>query len=1024
MFEKIDTNVKMTELARQIREGWVSDGIIEKAFSRKGEKDFIFLEGPPTANGRPHVGHLETRTFKDVVLRYMAMSGRNIVGRSGGWDCHGLPVEIETEKRLGFNTKKEIVQYGLEKFNKMCQESVFRYIDEWKQCDLDVGFWVDHSNDYVTLRDEYIESEWWVLSQLFSRKILYKDFKIVPYCPRCETSLSSHEVAQGYKEVSDPSVYVRFKVKNKENRYFLVWTTTPWTLPSNQFLAVSLKVRYVLAEHDGEELYLAKSLASELLDPADTILDEMDGNELLGMEYEQLIPFLDAGEGTFKVVSGGFVSTEEGTGIVHISPAFGADDFDIGKEQNSILLNPVDQQGRFDSEKLPWHGMKVKEADPEITKYLKDRNSLYRSTRIKHTYPFCYRCKTPLLYYPMDAWFLSISQFRKELMENNSKVNWIPEYLKNGRFGNFLEEAKDWSLSRNRFWGTPLPLWACPNGHFTAISSKKELEDKSGIHVENLHRPYVDDAKFSCDQCGEEMVREPNVIDTWFDSGSAIYAAKHYPFSGADVENQLPVDFISEGIDQTRGWFYSMHVISSLLFGKNAYNNVLTVEFVLDEKGKKMSKSEGNSEYASDALAELGPDTLRLFFLSGTAWKTKNFDRKVMAELTRRNLNTLLNVYSFFSSNANLDKFEYRGLPILQNPLDSWIISRLNHTIARVKSAFEVYKPHECFAEMQDFIDDLSNSYLRLSRRRFWTEEGDMDDKNSAYSVLYHCLLTLSKAMAPITPFFSEFLYKHLHGKQESVHFESFPSVDNALIREDLEEEFKTANLLLERARKLRQSLSIKGRQPVSEILVLAKKPISDSVMSLIIPELNSKELRFIKNNERPVSHEINLDFKKAAPVFREEVNAVSSQLKDLPAESVVESVRSLKAIVVSGKQVPPEFIVIKENPDENYGMEKDERTGLEIFINSVIDRDLLLEGLSREVIRRIQVMRKDMDLNYDDHVSLKISADAELKEAIEEFMETIKKETLADSLSFQESGDSESWDVDGMKLKISVTKL
>lgn len=1023
MFEKVDTNVKMTELAKQIREGWVSEGIIEKAYARKGNKEFTFLEGPPTANGRPHVGHLETRAFKDVILRYKAMTGYTIIGRSGGWDCHGLPVEIETEKSLNINTKKEIVEYGIEKFNKLCQESVFRYIDEWKECDLDIGYWVDHRDDYITLRDEYMESEWWALSRMFNEGILYKDFKIVPYCPRCETSLSSHEVAQGYKEVSDPSVYIKFKVSGHEDRYFLVWTTTPWTLPSNQFLAVSPKTKYVLAEYKGSQFYLAQSHLKELLGEEARVLEEMSGTGLAGIQYEQLIPMLSAGENTLKVVTGDFVSTEEGTGIVHISPAFGADDFEIGKSEGAPLLNPVNQRGKFDDKSLIWNGLGVKDADPEITKYLKEHNLLFKSTRVEHTYPFCYRCKTALLYYPLDAWFISVSKFRKELLENNSKINWIPHYLKDGRFGNFLEEAKDWALSRNRFWGTPLPLWGCKNGHFKAIESKEELEKRSGMKVKNLHRPYVDEAVFPCDSCGADMVREPNVIDTWFDSGSAIYAAKHYPFSGIEIENDLPFDYISEAIDQTRGWYYSMHVISTLLFGKNAYSNVLTVDFVLDEIGKKMSKSEGNSEYATDALDEIGPDTLRLFYLSGTPWKTKNFDRKVMAELTRRNLSTLLNVYSFFASNANLDSFTFTGVDNMENPLDRWIMSRLNNTIKQVRTAFDVFKPHECFSAIQDFIDDLSNSYLRLSRRRFWTEGKDSKDKNSAYSVLYYSLLTISKAMAPITPFFSEFLYKKLHGREESVHFETFPEPVEGQIDEKLEGEFRTANLILERSRKLRQNLSIKGRQPVTEILVKSKSEIPEGILSIILPELNTKSLRFIEAEERPVSVEVKLDFKKAAPVLKGEVNRIATELSALPQSEVADNVRNRRETVVSGHTVPAEFIVLNELPLDAYGMEQDEKSGIEVFINRNIDRDLLLEGLSREVIRRIQVMRKEKDLDYDDHVLTVISASGDVADAIERFKEIIMHETLSDRIDLGEAPDSAEWNVDGNEIKISIRK-
>lgn len=1024
MYEKVDTNISMNDLAAGILEEWKSKGIIEKAFTKKGDRKFVFLEGPPTANGRPHVGHLLQRTLKDAILRYKTMTGYTILGRSGGWDCHGLPVEIEAEKSLNINTKKEIVEYGIEKFNQLCRESVFRYIDEWKSCDTDIGLWVNHENDYITLRDDYIESEWWALSKFFREGMLYRDFKIVPYCPRCETSLSSHEVAQGYEEVSDPSVYVTFRVHGTENRFFLVWTTTPWTLPSNQFLAVSPDIMYVLVEYGDREYYVAEALYKQLFGEEPNVIGRLKGSELAGTRYEQLIPFLDPGKNTLRVVSGSFVSTEEGTGIVHIAPAFGADDFEVGKSEGTELLNPVNQSGRFDDDRLPWKGKGVKIADPEITKYLKEKGLLFRSTRIRHTYPFCYRCKTALLYYPLEAWFIGVSRIRKELMENNRKINWIPSYLKEGRFGNFLEEAKDWSLSRNRFWGTPIPVWSCPDGHFTAIESREELYRRSGRRAQNLHRPYVDEITFSCENCGKEMVREPHVIDTWFDSGSATYASKHYPMSGIDAMETLPVDFIVEGMDQTRGWYYSMHVISSLLFGTNAYNNVLTTEFVLDETGKKMSKSLGNSVYAADALSEMGADTLRLFFLSGAPWRTKNYDRKFMSELTRRNIYTLLNVYSFFSSNANLDGFSFSGMPELDNPLDRWIVSRLNSTIAEAREAFESYKPHECFAAIQDYIDDLSNSYLRLSRRRFWSEEGNPGDKLRAYSVLYHSLLTISKVVAPLIPFFAEFLYTRLNGPEESVHLESFPESDPGLTDQDLEEQFRAATLILERSRKLRQNLSIKGRQPVVEILVKSDVKLPDEILEIMLPELNTKSLKFIKQDERPVLSEVRLDFKKAAPVLKADVNEVASAISSMKAADIIENVRKGMPVDVMGKSIPPDFVEVLEKPLDTYGMEKDEKTGTEIFINRHLDRSLLLEGLSREMIRRVQVMRKEKDLDYDDHISLTVSVKGDFRDAVEEFRDRIMMETLSDELKFGVEGDSESWNIEGTEVRVSVQKL
>lgn len=1023
MYDKIDTNVKMNALAREVLQEWKSKGIIEKALKREGSKKFVFLEGPPTANGRPHVGHLMIRAFKDVMFRYKAMTGHTIIGRSGGWDCHGLPVEIETEKSLSITTKKGIIDFGIEKFNQLCEESVFRYIDEWRDCDSNIGLWLDTENDYITLRDDYIESEWWALSKMFREGMLFRDFKIVPYCPRCETSLSSHEVAQGYEEASDPSVYIKFKIRDQENKYLLAWTTTPWTLPSNQFLAVSPDISYALVHYKDSDYYIAETLVQNVFQSDFEVLEKVNGSDLAGLQYDQLIPFLSPGENTLKVISASFVSTEEGTGIVHLAPAFGSDDFEVGKSEKTMLLNPVNQSGKFDDTRLPWNGIAVRTADPEIIKYLKENGKLFRSTKVTHTYPFCWRCGTALLYYPLETWFLGVSRIRKELMENNSKINWIPYHLKSGRFGNFLEEAKDWALSRNRFWGTPLPLWSCPEGHFIAVESREELFRRSGVKPKSLHKPYVDLVTFKCDSCGKEMKREPYVIDTWFDSGSATYAAKHYPFSKVDLSQTLPVDFIVEAIDQTRGWYYSMHVISSLLFGSNAYSNVLTTEFVLDETGKKMSKSLGNSTYASSALEEIGADTLRLFYLSGAPWKTRNFDKKVMAELARRNISTLLNVYSFFASNANLDNFRFSGLKKSDNPLDRWIISRLNNTIKDARRAFDSYKPHECFAAIESFIDDLSNSYLRLSRRRFWSEDALQSDKEAAYAVLYESLLTIAKVMAPITPFFTELLYTRMHGPLESVHLEEYPESDNESIDSKLEEQFRTANLILERSRKLRQNLSIRGRQPVTEILIHSIMKLPENILEIIVPELNTKSLKFITNDERPVYSEIKLNFGKAAPVFKEEVNAIASALKQMDVNATLKKIRTGEKITVEGKVIPPDFIDVLERPRDEYGMEKDEKSNMEIFINRTIDHDLLLEGISREIIRRVQVMRKEMSLDYDDHIAIAVKAEGDYAESLKRFEKTVMDETLCDTIEFKDVKSAQSWNIDGQEVRISVRK-
>ncbi len=1024
MYEAVDPKARMTDISKEILDYWKKNGIEEESLMRKGKKKFIFLEGPPTANGRPHLGHLMTRTFKDSIMRYKSMNGFTIIGRSGGWDCHGLPVEIETEKSLGLTNKNDIVNFGIGKFNDLCRKSVFRYIEEWKYCDEGIGLWIDHSKDYITLRDEYIESEWWALSSLFKRGDLYKDFKIVPYCPRCGTSLSSHEVAQGYEEVSDPSVYVKFHLLNHHNRYLVAWTTTPWTLPSNQFLAVSENEEYSVVLYNNQELVVASSLLGQVFSGSFTVVERMHGSDLVGLHYEQLIPFIPVTEKSLRVVSGDFVGMEEGTGIVHIAPAFGADDFEIGRRENIDPINPVDLQGRFNDPRLPWNGMYVKDADPEIIKFLKEQGSLLKSTKVKHTYPFCYRCGNPLLYYPLEAWFIRVSKYRKDLMGNNDRINWIPSFLKYGRFGNFLEEAKDWDLSRNRFWGTPLPAWTCPNNHTVFVESREDLLKRSGKSPENLHRPFVDDITFKCEKCGEEMKREPYVIDTWFDSGSAPYASVHYPFSSHELRN-LPVDFITEAVDQTRGWYYVLHAISTLLFNRNAYRNVLTIEFVLDQNGKKMSKSAGNSVYAKDVIEEIGPDPLRLFFFNGAPWKTRNFDLKLITELSRKNLYTLLNVYSFFASNAALDHFQYNGEPYSENPLDKWILSLVNRTMANVKKSFDSYVPHESLSYLQNLIDKLSNYYLRLSRMRFWSSD-TITEKNSAYSTLYYALLNTVRMMAPITPFFSEFIYLRMTDGR-SVHLEQFPEPDSKYMNDSIEKDFDYAILIIEKVRKLRQTLNIKGRQPVTEILVLSSSYMDERIQEIIKNELNTKSLRFISKEDRPVSVKADLDVTMVGRTFREKAGVIRKEMEEMDQAKLLKILARDGKIKVGDTYVGREFFRFSEIPHEEYGMEKDEKTGTEIFIDKRINRDLLLEGISREIIRRIQVMRKEMNLNYDDRIIMAINGDGDVLDTLGKFGDRICSETLGRIVNGSSMPEStryqKEWTIDDMKVTIAIIK-
>ncbi len=1023
VYRPVNTNESLVRINTEVLKYWQDAGIIDEV--RNQNKDgpvFRFLEGPPTANGRPHVGHAMTITMKDIFLRYRTMKGFRVTRRTGGWDCHGLPVEIQAEKSFGIKSKKEIEAIGIEKFNSYCRNSVFMYIDEWSKVQSGLGYSIDQESSYVTLRNDYIESEWWALKTMFEKKILEKDFKIVPYCPRCGTPLASHEVAQGYKDVKDPSVYVEFKDANSPNRYFLVWTTTPWTLPSNMFLAVNPDFTYAVVQVKDKEYVLVKDRVGALFGEKANIITEMKGRDLVGMRYTQLLPFLPLPDKALKVVAGSFVGLEDGTGIVHIAPAFGADDFDVGKREAVELINPVDQSGVFYSEKLPWRGKFVKDADADIIVYLKKSGSLFKSEKVEHTYPFCYRCDTPLLYYPLETWFIRVSRFRDLIMANNQKINWIPDSLKDGRFGNFLKEAKDWSLSRNRYWGTPLPIWKCKNNHYTAIGSVKEIEEQTGKKLEDLHRPFVDQVVLKCRECGSEMRREPYVIDTWFDSGSATYAAMHYPFdSSFNPERDLPVDFISEAIDQTRGWYYSLHVISSLLFGKPAFANVLTIELILDEQGRKMSKSLGNTVLAKDLLEEFGGDAVRLFFLMGVPWKTRNVDKKFITEISRRTLHTLLNVYSFFSSNANLDGFNYEGIGSVSNHLDRWIVSRTNSVIQSTTAHLDSYMPHLAFREIEGFVDELSNFYLRLSRERFWDSDYNKA-KKEAYSSLYFALDTTLKLLAPLTPFFSDFLYTKLHPGARSVHLEKFPVADSNRIDPGLEEELEKAYAVVECTRRARQQAKIKGRQPVPLILVYSDVRFEESTMMALKGELNSLETRVIGRDMRPVKPKLNVSREVSAPALKSKFPEFLAYVERADPEEFRELLESGKPVVFEDVELPPGAVSLVEVPSPEFSSASDQRAGVEVFVDTRLDDSLLSLGLSREVIRRIQVMRKELDLKYDQKIVVKYGGSPNVLEAMQRHGELIKSETLAIELIPEDSPGQKKLDIDGETLRVEVS--
>ena len=1012
------------KVEEEILRKWEEDKIFEKLREKnRGNERFIFLEGPPTANGMPHIGHALTRSVKDIILRYKAMNGYDIQPWIGGWDCHGLPVEIEVEKKLGINSKREIEKFGIKEFNKLCRESVFKYRDEWIKMTKRVGFWIDMDNAYVTMEDYYIESVWWALKKMYEQGLLVKDYKVVPYCPRCGTPLSSHEVAQGYKIVKDPSVYVKFKVKD-EDAYFLVWTTTPWTLPSNLLLAVGEEIDYVLVEKDGEKYYIAKARLKEVLGDA-KILKEFKGSQLKGKKYERLIPFVPVDFDAFYVTTADFVSIEEGTGIVHIAPAFGEDDYNVCRREGVPLIKPVNEEGKFTD--TLWKGMFVKDADKYIIKWLKKEGKLYKKETVEHSYPHCWRCGTPLLYYALDTWYIKMSKKREELIKNNETVNWKPEHLKHGRFGNFLEEVKDWALSRNRYWGTPLPVWTCPNGHVFIPEGKEDLlkhadPDSIPEHFE-LHRPYVDELKIKCPVCGKEMKREPYLIDVWFDSGSAPFAQFHYPYKNKEeFEHSFPVDFITEALDQTRGWFYTLMAISTVVFNRAPYKSVLTLGLILDEDGEKMSKSKGNAIDPMDIMNKVGADAVRFYFYSTPVWKSRRFSENLVREYAQKTLMTLWNVYVFFKNNASLDNFTPEKMGEIKNELDSWLLSRLNTTIGEVRKNLDSFDIHKATKAIEVFIDELSNWYLRRSRRRFWKEEVN-EDKISAYTSLYIALKELSKLMAPFTPFFAEYMYSNLWGEKESVHLEDYPKMCEEMVNKELEEEMNIAIRIAEAGRRARQLANIKLRQPLASMTIVADEKFHlaiEKFLDVLKEEVNVKDIKIKSSASSMVSVEIKPNYRVLGPKLKGDMKKVLKALEKIPDEEIAKKIK--EGIEVVGYVLGEEDINIVEKPAQGILAVEVEGLPIAVYLDTNITEELRLEGLAREIVRRIQAMRKEMDLQYAQKIRAFYVGDEELKKAINEFKNYIMRETQSVELKEgEEKGYAKEWNIEGMRIKLVI---
>jgi isoleucyl-tRNA synthetase len=1028
MFKPVSPKLDITDMELKVLRYWQTHEIFHKSMSsREGSPEYVFYEGPPTANGKPGVHHVLARAFKDIFPRYKTMRGYH-VSRRGGWDTHGLPVEIEVEKKLGFTNKQQIEDYGIGKFNDLCRESAFTYIQEWEKLTDRIGYWVDLTNAYITYTNEYIESVWWILKSFWEKNLLYQGYKVVPYCPRCGTPLSDHEVAQGYRDTSDPSVFVRMPLVDTPGTSLLVWTTTPWTLPANVAVAAGAEIDYVTVERqmeDGskEELILAESLVERVF-AGETVkvMNRFKGKRLQGLRYQPLFTFLPAEKKAHYVVLGEFVTTEDGTGLVHIAPAFGADDMQVALEHDLPILNTVAQDGTFISQVNPWAGIFVKDADPQITQNLRNRGLLFREGTYLHTYPFCWRCDTPLLYYARPTWYIRTSQYKERMVKLNEEINWYPEHIRKGRFGNWLENNVDWALGRERYWGTPLPVWQCETCHQQeCIGSIAELSERAGRNLANanLHRPDVDKIHFACSACGGNMRRVPELIDVWFDSGSMPVSQWHYPFENVEAfKNQFPADFICEAVDQTRGWFYSLHAISTLLFDEKCFKNVICLGLILDGEGQKMSKSRRNVIAPWSVIEKHGADAMRWYlYTASPPGQERRFSADLVGEVLRNFTLTLWNTYSFFVTYANLDKWSpVPGEKVAYSALDKWMRSRLHALIRDVTTALENYDVLGATRPVQIFVEQLSNWYLRRSRRRFWKSESDAD-KNAAYSTLYECLTALSKLLAPTMPFIADELYLNLVGSVdkkawESVHLAPWPEFDSETINEKLNDEMELVMKLTSLGHAARNKANRKVRQPLAEVAFSVGSQEEERIVKrnaeLLADELNVKKVRTLNAAGEAVSYTLNplpkqlgQKYGSLYPEIRKKVLALdveASALKLLAGESLrIEAGGNVLDIL-------PEEVEVRLQAKEGYSVAS-EGAYLAALVTELTP-DLISEGLAREFVRRVQDLRKTADLDIADRIQLFYRATPLLAQAVETYRDYIMMETLA--VAFQNGGAPE----------------
>ncbi len=1049
MYKSISPNLNFVEEEKKIKKFWDDNKIFEKSIdSRAKGEPYVFYDGPPTANGKPHIGHVLTRVIKDMIPRYRTMKGK-MVPRKAGWDTHGLPVELEVEKMLGLDGKEQIEEYGLEPFIEHCKESVWKYKEMWEDFSKTVGFWADMDNPYVTYHNNFIESEWWALKKIYEKGLLYKGFKIVPYCPRCGTPLSSHEVAQGYRNVKERSAIVRFKVVG-EDAYFLAWTTTPWTLPSNVALCVNPDETYCKVKAaDGYTYYMAKALLDKVLGglakedvPAYEILEEYKGKELEYKEYEPLFDFVKPicekqNKKGHYITCDGYVTMTDGTGIVHIAPAFGEDDAKVGRKYDLPFVQLVDGQGNLTKE-TPYAGIFVKKADPIILKDLEEKGLLFAAPKFEHDYPFCWRCDTPLIYYARESWFIKMTAVKDDLIRNNNTINWIPESIGKGRFGDWLQNVQDWGISRNRYWGTPLNIWQCECGHMHSIGSIEELKSLSDNCPDDieLHRPYIDAVTIKCPKCGKEMHRVPEVIDCWFDSGSMPFAQHHYPFENKELfESQFPADFISEAVDQTRGWFYSLLAISTLIFNKAPYRNVIVLGHVQDENGQKMSKSKGNAVDPFEALEKYGADAIRWYFYTNSApWLPNRFHDKAVTEGQRKFMGTLWNTYAFYVLYANIDEFDPTKYDINKCSLtvmDKWLLSKLNSMVGAVDENLDNYRIPEAARALQEFVDEMSNWYVRRGRERYWVQ-GLPDDKIAAYMTLYTALVTTAKAAAPMIPFMTESIYQNLvrsvdADAPESVHLCDFPTVNSAAIDKELENNMDKVLEIVVLGRAARNGSSLKNRQPLAAMYVKLNGTLDSFYADIIRDELNVKKVVFTNDVDNLVTYQFKPQLKTVGPKFGKQLSEIRTALSELDGSAAKKQLDKDGVLTLSlpsgNVTLTAEDLLIDAKQKEGFYTVSDR--GITVALDTVLTDELIEEGFIRELISKIQTMRKEAGFNVTDHINVTVEGSEKVTGIAVARQNDIMGDTLADSVKAETpTGFTKEWDINGENVTIGVKKI